>query len=67
MFWVVSRRFGVIFGRFGVVWCVLGCFHGPCVEGPNRLGAKTIRSLYMYKTVTASNIMISESQNVKQN
>ena len=26
MFWVVNRRFGVIFGRFGVVWCVLGWF-----------------------------------------
>ena len=26
MFWVVSRRVGVIFGRFGVVWCGLGCF-----------------------------------------
>ena len=29
MFWVVNRRFGVIFGRFGVFWGGLGCFHGP--------------------------------------
>ena len=27
--WVVSRRFGVVFGRFGLFWGGLGCFHGP--------------------------------------
>ena len=26
---MVSRRFGVVFGRFGMFWSGLGCFHGP--------------------------------------
>ena len=46
MFWVVSRRFGVIFGRFGLVW---GVSTDPYFSGFSILIFATVSGRYQNK------------------